>query len=242
MNLESRKQLLEEMKALASQISEPNIRKVTLDLLENPKITFADVEAKISFLESPAAPKHHHAYPGGLIDHTYGVLQVAIKLYENYSRYFELDKDLIIAGAILHDIFKYYQYEPDPITGGYRPRQDWYLAHDFAIVAELAHRKAPDRLIRAISEVHGTVPFTMLESQILHWADSTDSNFIANIQNTIWYACRDIETETDGRYLAIKTFYKALWKYPIFKYAKIYYSKGKDALREFIKKEVLGIE
>ena len=244
MKIRDRKKLLEEMRSWIEKIEDEKIKEITLKIFENPKLSFAEVYPKISFEESPAAPKHHHAYPGGLIDHLYGVLMIGLKLAENYSEIygFSINKDLIIAGAVLHDIFKYYQYEKDPITGGFRPRQDWYLAHDFAIVAELAHRKAPDKLIRCISEVHGNVPFTMLESQILHWADTTDANFIANIQNNIWYACREIETESDGKYLAIKTFYKALWKYPIFIYAEIYYQKGKDELREFIKKNVLSSE
>ncbi|NPA86058.1 MAG: HD domain-containing protein [bacterium] len=242
--MRQRKEMLEEMRQWIEKIKDEKIRTVTLDIFSNPRLTFVDVQPKISFEESPAAPKHHHAYPGGLIDHLYGVLMIALKLAECYSSIygFEIDLDLVIAGAVLHDIYKYYQYEQDPVTGGYRPRQDWYLSHEFAVVAELAHRKAPDRLLRCISEVHGTVPFTLLESQILHWADSTDANFIANLQNIIWFACREIETETNGQYLAIKTFYRALWQYPIFLYAEIYYKKGKDELRKFIKENVLALK
>ena len=244
MNIETRKKILEKIKDIANTINRKDLRTIVLDLIENPIITFANVTPKISFLESPAAPKHHHAYPGGLIDHTYGVLRIALKLSDSFQEIyqFNVNKDLVISSAILHDIFKYYQYEKDPITGGFRSRQDWYLSHDFAIVAELAHRKAPDELIRVISEVHGTVPFTTIESQIVHWADTTDSNFIANLQNIIWYVCRDIETESNGKYIAIKTFYKALKKYPIFYYVEIYYKNGKDAIREFIKKKVLSSE
>ncbi len=232
----------ERITRLAEEIADPELRRIAMELLEEPRITFTKVEPKITFEESPAAPKKHHAYPGGLLDHTLGVAMIARSLTSVFESVYgaSVDKDLVLCGAIIHDVFKYYQYEPDPITGGFRPRSDWYLSHDFALVAELTKRGAPDRLIRLVAEVHGTVPFTMIESQVVHQADSVDASFIGNLQDVIWYACRDIETETNGKYLAIKVFHEALRRRSIFDYASVYYSQGKDALREYIKK-TLGL-
>jgi len=236
------KRVYEKLVSKAEIIESPEIRELTLELLRNPVVTFTKVEPKISFYESPAAPKKHHAYPGGLLDHTLGVVEIAEKLIEVYRETYgaEVNRDIVIAAAILHDLFKYYQYEHDPLTGGYRPRSDWYFSHDFLMVAELSVRGAPDPLIRAVAETHGTTPFTMIESQIVHQADTTDSDMVSKLQDIVWRACLDIELELEN-VKAIKIFHEAMRRAPIFEYAKIYYTQGRDALREYIKK-LLGLQ
>ncbi len=225
----------------AKSISDLGLRKLVVEMLRNPVVTFTRVEPRISFFESPAAPKKHHAYPGGLLDHTLGVVEIAEKLMEVYRDTYgaEVDKDIVVAAALLHDLFKYYQYERDPLTGGYRPRSDWYFSHDFLMVAELSVRGAPDRLIRAVAETHGTTPFTMIESQIVHQADSTDSDMVSKLQDIVWRACLDLELELEN-VKAIKIFHEAMKRAPIFEYARVYYTEGRDALREYIK-QLLGL-
>ena len=225
----------------AESIEDPDIRNVVVEILRKPEVTFTKAEARITFFESPAAPRKHHAYPGGLLDHTLGVVEIAEKLIEVYRNVYgaRVDRSVVIGAALLHDLFKYYQYERDPLTGGYRPRSDWYFSHDFLMVAELSVRRAPDRLIRAVAETHGTVPFSMVESQLVHQADSADSEFVSRIQDVVWRACTDIELEL-GTIKAVKIFNEALRRASIFEYAEVYYSKGRDALREYIKK-LLGL-
>ncbi len=232
--------ILEEIRSLAKDISDDEIKAVVLDLLENPRITFAKIEPRITLLESPAAPRKHHAYPGGLLEHTLSVTRISMNIAKALSETYDLliDLDLVIAAAILHDLFKYYQYEWDPAIEAYRPRTDWYLSHDFAMVAELSLRHAPDKLIRAIAEVHGNVPFTMIESLIVHHADSMDANLVARIQDILWEVSRDIETETG--YPAVKSFYKALRILDLNNILRTYRSKGRSGLREEVKR-VLGI-
>lgn len=226
----------------AESISDSRLRNIVMSIIQDPRVTFTSVEAKISFFESPAAPRKHHAYPGGLMDHTLGVTEIADKLVDVYKGVYgaKVDRDLVISAAILHDVFKYYQYEPDPLTGGYRPRSDWYFSHDFLLVAELSYRKAPDKLIRAVAETHGTIPFSMLESQLVHQADSVDSQIVSNIQDVVWRVCTDIELEL-GNMKAIRIFNEALRRTPIFEYVEVYYTSGRDALREYIKR-VVGLE
>ena len=224
---------------IAESIRDPSVRTVVLDLVREPKVTFTKVEARISFFESPAAPRKHHAYPGGLLDHTLGVVEIAERLVDVYRGVYgaRVDRDLVVGAALLHDLFKYYQYEPDPLTGGYRARSDWYFSHDFLMVAELSARGAPDKLIRAVAETHGTVPFSMVESQLVHQADSTDSEIVSKLQDIVWRACIDIELEL-GNVKAIKIFNEALRKASLFEYVEIYYNQGRDALREHIKRIV----
>ena len=146
----------------------------------------------------------------------------------------------MVAGALLHDIFKYYQYDYDEITGGFKARDDWYLSHDFSIIAELSYRGANDYLIRIISEAHGIGITSTPEGQILNLADSTDSKFAGKLQDEIFKTCIDIERETDGKVLAIKLFHTLMRNYTVFDLVP-YLRGGKKELREFIKQE-MGIE
>ncbi|GEN30938.1 3'-5' exoribonuclease [Cerasibacillus quisquiliarum] len=56
----------------------------------------------------PAASKNHHAYVSGLAYHTVGMLRIAESFCALYP---ELNKDLLFAGVILHDIGKIREYE-----------------------------------------------------------------------------------------------------------------------------------
>jgi 3'-5' exoribonuclease len=68
------------------------------------------------FCNAPAARSKHHAYPGGLLEHTCSVVKTAKFLYEQHPKYAELD--LILAGAILHDLgkIKSYTWDGDKIV------------------------------------------------------------------------------------------------------------------------------
>ena len=63
---------------------------------------------KNKFLFAPSASVHHHAYIHGNLEHS---IEVALLAYEISKLYPDLDKDLIIAGALLHDIGKIYEYD-----------------------------------------------------------------------------------------------------------------------------------
>ena len=56
----------------------------------------------------PAAFKLHHAFRGGLLLHTLSIVRLAEKVCEIYPF---VDKDLLLSGAILHDISKLTEYE-----------------------------------------------------------------------------------------------------------------------------------
>jgi 7,8-dihydroneopterin 2',3'-cyclic phosphate phosphodiesterase len=188
---------LKELTSLVNSIRKESYRSVVTSILSDPKLSFTDAKPLIDVCQSPAAPRKHHFYSGGLVLHTLSVALVALRIAEVFREVYgvSIDDDLVIATAILHDIFKYYQYAPDPVNGGYRARDDWYLSHDYAVVAELARRGAPDELIRAVTEVHGLVPFTTLEGLIVHLADATDARFGEYLQNVLLSKIRDVEKE-----------------------------------------------
>lgn len=66
---------------------------------------FLDDENYIRKLKSmPAAKSIHHAYIGGLLEHTLGMVKIAVFMAEHYSRY--VIKDILVASAFLHDVGK----------------------------------------------------------------------------------------------------------------------------------------
>jgi len=60
------------------------------------------------FKTAPAAKKMHHAYIGGLLEHTLSMASLADKIAGHYSG---VDRDLLIVGAIFHDIGKIDEFE-----------------------------------------------------------------------------------------------------------------------------------
>lgn len=56
-----------------------------------------------AFVHNPAGMKLHHAYIGGLLQHSIDVTDLAVAMADRIEG---VDKDLIIAGALLHDIGK----------------------------------------------------------------------------------------------------------------------------------------
>lgn len=62
------------------------------------------------FKRAPAAKNMHHAYLGGLLVHTVSMVFLADKIAEHY-RGGGIDRDLLIAGTILHDIGKLREFE-----------------------------------------------------------------------------------------------------------------------------------
>lgn len=71
-------------------------RKLVLGVLNNQ-------ELQTAFKMCPAAKSVHHAYAGGLLEHTYGVFNVCRSLCGMYP---QLDRQTLLAGALFHDLGK----------------------------------------------------------------------------------------------------------------------------------------
>jgi 3'-5' exoribonuclease len=67
------------------------------------EVFLADHAFLSRFKRAAAAKNFHHCYLGGLLEHTLSVCQMAMRVTEQYP---QLDRDLLLAGAFLHDIGK----------------------------------------------------------------------------------------------------------------------------------------
>ena len=70
-------------------------------------------------LQAPAARHNHHAYAAGLLEHTLSVTRTCLHLAEKYADYYPdmtppLDRGMVVAGAILHDIGKLRELDQQP--------------------------------------------------------------------------------------------------------------------------------
>lgn len=81
---------------LVEKVENLNIKNVLLSSLN-------DERWKSQFIKAPAAKTIHHAYVGGLLDHIYSICKIMEFLASHYSF---LNRDLLIFGAIYHDIGK----------------------------------------------------------------------------------------------------------------------------------------
>lgn len=84
------------------------INSVTDPYLQELLTRIFTPEVRTVFLHAPAAKKIHHNYSGGLMEHTLNVAQLCVQVAGNYP---EINRDLLITGALLHDIGKLQEYE-----------------------------------------------------------------------------------------------------------------------------------
>lgn len=153
----------------------PNIQRITRHLLK---------KHQQAFMEYPAATKNHHEFVSGLAYHVVSMLDLAKSIAALYP---SLDKDLLYAGVILHDLGKVFELS-GPISTTYTVEGN-LIGHISIMVNEIG--KAADELGIAGEEVvilqhmvlshHGKAewgspkPPLIKEAEILHYIDNLDA-------------------------------------------------------------------
>jgi len=102
----------EKMMGELKQIIEEEINDEHLTALM--KAFFGDGEFARRFALAPAARTIHHNYVSGLLEHTLEVIYFCRSLTEIYADQIQLD--LLLAGAILHDAGKIEEYRQDSLS------------------------------------------------------------------------------------------------------------------------------
>ena len=92
----------------AARVEDPNLRRLLDAYLKDP-------EFRKAFEGARAAKGMHHSYEGGLLEHTAALLELVQAVAAVYGD--RLNRDLLIAGAFLHDAAKI--LEMDPKSGEY---------------------------------------------------------------------------------------------------------------------------
>jgi len=135
---------------------------------------------------SPAAKGIHHAYMGGLLEHSLSMAKVSLLLADHYEG---IDSDLLLSGALLHDIGKTVELQSE--TGVIEYTDPGRLKGHLVIGCEMIGRQAqqikgfPDDLLTQLQHLvlshHGrqefgspVVPMTA-EALLLSFIDDMDA-------------------------------------------------------------------
>ena len=175
-------EMFETLMGIISTVGNPYL-KALLDLI------FRDEEIADSFQKAPAAKGFHHAYIGGLLEHTLSVTQLLDLVADHYQ---QANRDLIITGGILHDIGKIHELS---FKGSMNYTDEGRLIGHIVIAVELVDAKIaeiedfPKQLALELRHIllshHGTLEFgspkrpKTLEALIVNFIDDLDAKMNA---------------------------------------------------------------
>jgi 3'-5' exoribonuclease len=166
------------------QIADEAVRQLVVDILE---------EHREELLTMPAAKRHHHAFVGGYLEHVLNVVRTCCHLADKYAELYDdldppLDKDLIIAGGILHDIGKLRELATGPAGADYTASGSLigHVLQGRDILREAADGREidPEKLLRLehvivshqrLPEWGAPKPPMTPEALIVHYADDLDA-------------------------------------------------------------------
>jgi len=160
---------------------------------------FDDKKFVTNFMSSPSAITHHHNYVGGNLEHTVGVIRLCKNICEMYEG---IDKELVLIGALLHDVGKLKEYQTTASidkTGegnfiGHIVMGDRWIREKIAELRKKGTEFDVDlenKLCHIILSHHGRYEYgsprmpKTIEAMVVHAADMMDShvkNFIQNIE------------------------------------------------------------
>ena len=170
--------MLEELKELAEKtLRHKPWRKLILSVLDDDEI------GQLLRLV-PAAKSMHHAYAGGLLEHTLSVAQLCLRLADHYPA---LDRQALFAGAVCHDLGKIWELSSG-LSINYTT-QGRLIGHISLLLEKLApfikksglEPELAEHLQHMILSHHGTREFgspclpATAEALLLHYADNIDA-------------------------------------------------------------------
>jgi 3'-5' exoribonuclease len=171
-------EMWQELRQWVAEMANPHLQKLLNALLD-------DEEIARRLRVAPAAKQIHHAYLGGLIEHVLSLCHLCRLVAAHYPL---IDGDLLLAGAILHDIGKIHELSYER---GFSYSNEGQLLGHMLIGVRLVSDKLrdipdfPPRLRSLIEHMiishHGQLEFgspklpAFPEAMLLHYLDDLDS-------------------------------------------------------------------
>ncbi|MFB0557846.1 MAG: HD domain-containing protein [Candidatus Bathyarchaeia archaeon] len=186
--------MMDELERLASEIRDEGLRGMVVDFLRVPDIEFEG--ERLPFDESPGGAYVHHCYEGGLLQHTVSVARLALVLCDVVEELYggEVDRDAVLAGALVHDVMKCYCYFMDE-WGRFRASPlGERVDHLSLLVSEMYKRGFPLDVIHVAASHHGDqspVKPKTLEALIVSIADMADSELSRQTLRAAEYLVRE---------------------------------------------------
>ncbi len=168
---------------ILGEIKDPDLSALMQEFLGDEKLM-------AGFRKAPAAAVMHHAYIGGLLEHTLNLLEVAVRILPLYPR---LSADLMLAGLFLHDIGKAMELSYETSIGytdsgqlvGHIVIAATWVRGKAAAVATRTGKPFPQELLWAMQHIvlshHGQYEFgspklpALPEAAAIHYLDNLDA-------------------------------------------------------------------
>jgi 7,8-dihydroneopterin 2',3'-cyclic phosphate phosphodiesterase len=189
---------MDEIDRLVCMISDEGLREKVVSLLDAPEIELEG--AMLGFDEAPGGAYVHHAYRGGLLEHTVAMTHICVTMCDLVETVYggEVDRDVVLAGALVHDVMKCFAYT--------RVEREFFrtsplgerVDHLTLVVSELLKRGFPLDVVHVVASHHGNqspIKPKTLEALIVSIADLADSEFSRKSMRAAEYLVR----ETTGR-------------------------------------------
>ena len=171
-------QMFAEVRRLVELTRSPFVKELLLGFLDDPQIGPA-------LLVAPAAKSVHHAFVSGLLEHTLSVLQLGWRICDHYP---QLDRDLVTAGCLLHDLGKTVELRA---SAGIEYTPQGRLVGHLLLTCQWIHERArripgfPEELewhlVHLVAAHHGQLEHgspkepSTLEAVVVHALDELDS-------------------------------------------------------------------
>lgn len=184
-------EMVAELRATIDSLAEPWQRLVRRILLDETFLT--------KYANAPAARQMHHAFIGGVLEHTLSMAAIADMLASHYPY---VNKSLLISGVLLHDMGKTLEYD---LASSFSFTEDGRLVGHIVraiIMIEQAARELGDippadvqQLVHLVAAHHGNLEWgspvepKTLEALLLHQIDLLDSR----VQGFLEHAQTDVD-------------------------------------------------
>lgn len=182
--------------SMTAKIRDEDISSLVADVMESVD----------GFLEAPAAKRRHHAYIGGLAEHTLETAEIALGLADTINRA-EMDTDVLLAGALLHDIGKASCFRRQGFSFVALPEYTLVGHTALGAAALLQHSTGIDRsrfdhilhILMAHHGPHGEIQPVTPEAWTVHLADNASASLRS--------VCDDVAdlAQGEGRYRGTRT-------------------------------------
>jgi 3'-5' exoribonuclease len=154
---------------LTAEIAHPGLRG-------SVERTLADDLLRRRLATLPATLEGHHAYAGGLLEHTVGVATICRETTQLHAR---LRSDLLLAGALLHDLGRTLELGPPPL---FAPTVEGRLLGHVQLGLRLVEERAQHlsaelraELLHAIAVHHEARAARTAEAAVLYHANQLDA-------------------------------------------------------------------
>ncbi|MEM5832448.1 MAG: HD domain-containing protein [Candidatus Aenigmatarchaeota archaeon] len=170
--------MIDKLLELAKRIEDEKLRKKVIELIKDPSLHHPDFQkyekSNIDEVKTLFSVGGNIAVEREVLKHTISVTELCIEIARIVEKNFGLsvNKDVLIAAALIHDLMKIYEYKKG--ESGFEPT-NIPLDHTALIISELYFRNFPEEVIHAVAAHagnQGTVQPKTFEALILHYADS----------------------------------------------------------------------